>query len=209
MIVLADNDIVHKLACCDLLTELTTLLDVQTQRIWVLASMPFVVRNKLQKNYPAAIKTLDAFLRHSETIPAASPLLLQQLSHPGIDPGEAQMIAVLIETPSVVRFVTGDKRALNALSRLAASNAQLAKRLLDTRTDCLESTMLALIEKFGYKAINTKVSAAIEAHCFSKTEVLQIAFGKNKSAASANEALLSYLDNLKRDAPFVAKHIDP
>ena len=70
MIVLADNDIVHKLACCDLLHELMLWLKAPPAEIWVLPSMPFVLRKKL-KNNANALVCLESFLVKVKPIPQA------------------------------------------------------------------------------------------------------------------------------------------
>jgi hypothetical protein len=200
MIVLADNDIIHKLACCDLLDELLVLLDSPPNSVMVLSSMKYVVGSKLKSNI-AAGANLKRFLKQVSVIPEASPLLLQQFMLSNIDAGEAQMIAVLVETSSISRFVTGDKRALIAISNLASSHQKLDLRLAETRTDCLESIVLGLIERFGYSAINAKISPAVAVD-----KALKACFGETRTESHARQGLESYIADLQRQAPFVARH---
>jgi hypothetical protein len=139
----------------------------------VLSTLKYVVDPKLKSNVTASAN-LKRFLKQVSFIPAASPLLLQQFMIPNLDDGEAQMIAVLVETSSISRFVTGDKRALIAISNLASSHQKLDLRLAETRTDCLESIVLGLIERFGYSAINAKISPTVAVDkvlkaCFEET----------------------------------------
>jgi hypothetical protein len=68
MIILADNDIVHKLACCDLLDSFLEWIESPPAEVWVIPSIPFVLRKKL-KNNPTALACLEAFLLKTQPIP--------------------------------------------------------------------------------------------------------------------------------------------
>lgn len=60
-VVLADNDIIYKLACCGLLQELLQWLGVPPAEVWVLPSMRFMLRKKLKAD-AAALAELERFL---------------------------------------------------------------------------------------------------------------------------------------------------
>jgi hypothetical protein len=49
MIILADNDIVHKLACCDLLVSFLEWIGSPPAQVWVIPSIPFVLPQEAQK----------------------------------------------------------------------------------------------------------------------------------------------------------------
>ncbi len=65
MIALADNDIVHKLACCQLLPEFLTLLKAPPATVYVLPALPFMVRKRLKNNSVAltAFEALQSYIR--------------------------------------------------------------------------------------------------------------------------------------------------
>ena len=134
MIVLADNDILHKLACCDLLSEFMEWLNVPPAEIWVLPSMPFVLRKKL-KNNASALVCLESFLLKVKPIPQAQPDSLKRFSQ--LDVGEGQMLAVLVDDSSISHLVTGDKRALRLIGLIASTDTALSSRLDAIQIDCL------------------------------------------------------------------------
>ena len=195
-VVLADNDIIHKLACCNLLKELLQWLGVPPVEVWVLPSMRFMLPKKLNADAPA-LQALQAFLTQVSDIPTADVRVLEQMSSE-LDPGERQMLAVLVQTPEVQHMVTGDKRALRLIGSLCAKDTELAQRLFQAQVDCLESIMLALVAEFGFEAINAKVSKGSF-----KDVALQGCFGAKKSEADSKEMLVSYLTELRKDAPFL------
>ncbi|PUE21172.1 MULTISPECIES: hypothetical protein [unclassified Limnohabitans] len=195
MIILADNDIVHKLACCDLLNSFLEWIGSPPAEVWVIPSIPFVLRKKL-KNNPAALDCLEAFLLKTQPIPKASIELLERYEQ--LDEGERQMLAVLVEDHRITRLVTGDKRALRQIARMVSGDLNLSLRLNQTRTDCLESVMLGLMDHFGYLVINDKASLGVDSD-----KVLKMTFGPARSEAHAREVLSVYLEELKNQASFI------
>ena len=195
-VVLADNDIILKLACCNLLQELLQWLGVPPAEVWVLASMRTMLRNKLKADAPA-LQALQAFLTQVSDIPPADVRVLEQMSSE-LDPGERQMLAVLVQTPEVQHMVTGDKRALRLIGSLCAKDPELEQRLRQAQVDCLESIMLALVAQFGFQAVNLKVSKG------SVSDIaLRACFGVKKSEADSKEVLGNYLADLGKHAPFL------
>ncbi len=197
MIVLADNDIVHKLACCELLPELLVWLKAPPAQVWVLPSMPFVLRRKLKADL-AALACLESFLKLVKPIPAAPIASMERFAQ--LDVGERQMLAILVDEAQVTQMVTGDKRALKLMGEIANTDQALAGRLATARVDCLESIMLGLIDQFGFAAINAKAIRGATADA-----VLGMSFGAKRSEAHAVAALGSYLDGVRAEAAFVAK----
>jgi hypothetical protein len=196
MIVLADNDIVHKLARCELLPELLIWLKAPPAQIWVLPSMPFVLRRKLKAD-ATALTCLENFLRLVKPIPAAEISSMERFEQ--LDVGERQMLAILVDDAQVTQMVTGDKRALKLMGEIASTDQALAGRLATARIDCLESIMLGLIDQFGFAAINAKATRGATAD-----GVLGMSFGAKRSQAHAVEALTSYLADVRADAGFVS-----
>jgi len=195
-VVIADNDIIHKLACCGLLQELLEWLGVPPAEVWVLPSMRFMLRKKL-KAESAALAALEWFLPQVSELPAADINMLA-LFPAEMDVGERQMLAILVDTPDVEHMLTGDKRALRLIGSICANDTALVQRLDQARVDCLESVMLALIGRFGFKVINAKASLALKSDI-----VLQSSFGVGKLEAISIDALAHYLNDLRRDAPFL------
>lgn len=126
MIVLADNDIVGKLACCDLLPELMAWLKAPPAEIWVLPTMPFVLRKKLKSNVHALV-CLESFLLQVKPIPQAQLESLDRFAL--LDVGERQMLSVLVDDSTVHHMVTGDKRALKLIGEMACIDVDLSNRL--------------------------------------------------------------------------------
>jgi len=195
-VVLADNDIIHKLACCGLLRELLQWLGVPPAAVWVLPSMRFMLRKKLKAD-AAALADLEQFLLQVSDLPAADINMLA-LFPVEMDVGERQMLAILVNTPEVEHMVTGDKRALRLIGSMCAKDPALDKRLSQARVDCLESIMLALIDAFGFDAINVKASFGLKSD-----KVLQASFGTKKLEANSREALTYYLNEVRHDALFL------
>lgn len=195
-VVLADNDIIHKLAVCGLLQELLQWLGVPPAEVWVLPSMRFMLRKKLKPD-AAALADLEQFLQRVSDLPAADINMLA-LFPVELDPGEAQMLAILVNTPEVEHMVTGDKRALRLIGSMCANDLALDQRLNQARVDCLESIMLALIDCFGFDAVNAKVIRGLQSD-----KVLQASFGFKKLESNCRDSLCYYLQDVRREALFL------
>jgi hypothetical protein len=195
-VVLADNDIIHKLACCGLLQELLQWLGVPPAEVWVLPSMRFMLRKKLKAD-AAALVELEWFLLQVSDLPAADINMLA-LFPVEMDVGERQMLAILVNTPDVEHMVTGDKRALRLIGSMCGKDPALDHRLNQARVDCLESIMLSLIDQFGFDAVNAKVLRGLKSD-----KVLQASFGLKKLEGNSRDALTHYLNEVRSEAPFL------
>jgi hypothetical protein len=195
-VVLADNDIIQKLACCGLLRELLQWLKVPPAEVWVLPSMRFMLRRKLKNNL-LALAEVEWFLKQVSDIPEADVTRLAALPAE-MDVGERQMLAVLVDTPAVANLITGDKRALRLIGSLCVNDPALLQRLTDARVDCLESVMLGLIDALGFEAVNQKVLQGLAADT-----VLKASFGLKKLERDAKATLRYYLDDVRKDASFL------
>lgn len=200
MIVLADNDVVHKLSCSDLLQELLQWLEVPPNEIWVLPSLYHVLKKRL-KNDTKAMDCLNSFLSRTKQIPPANAEQLERFA--SLDIGEQQMFAIFVDdTFDSSRLVTGDKRALISVNKIAAKDGELYQRL-DGRVESLESIMVGLIQCFGFDAINTKIIQGT-----ASDTVLRMAFGAHRDHAHAMQLLNSYQSDLQSQAPFIIKRIE-
>lgn len=196
MIVLSDNDVLHKLALCDLLNELLAYLQVPPNQVKVLPTAKFVIR-KLLSTQPAALAAFNNFLVQAQDIPEVQDLLLLEAIEE-LDVGERQMLAYLVEEPEVTGFVTGDKRALVRMAEYAMEIAVVDVRLSAVAVLSFESILLGLIGKFGFSHVNAKASTAVQFD-----GLLCLTFGPTRNEAHALGALNSYLSDLKQSAPFV------
>ncbi|OYT90554.1 MAG: hypothetical protein CFE43_17605 [Burkholderiales bacterium PBB3] len=184
-VVLAENDIIHKLAYCGLLQELLQWLGVPPAEVWVLPSMRFMLRKKLKAD-AAALADLEQFLLQVSDLPAADINMLA-LFPVEMDVGERQMLVVLVNTPEVEHMVTGDKRALRLIGSMCAKDPALDQRLTQARVDCLESIMLELIDTFGFDEINAKALSGLKSDV-----VLQSSFGLKKLEVNSKPCPMRY-----------------
>lgn len=192
MIIIADNDIIHKLALCNLLEEFLTWLQVPPSEVWVLPTLKYWLRKKLKGN-TAALSYFEKFLLLTAEIPKASPANLDVFDV--LDVGEQQLLSVFIEQQGPLRLMTGDKRALKQLAEISQHNALLCAKL-DGQVDCLEGVMLELIRLFGFDYINGKIVLEADG-------LFRLAFGAGRTQEHVNEALQSYLGEVRRLSPFV------
>lgn len=114
-----------------------------------------------------------------------------------LDVGEQQLFAVFVDSPSPMRIITGDKRAIRQVAGLASKDQVLAERLRN-QIDCLEGIILELIALYGFDAINNKILPNREVD-----GVFKLAFGLGRSDKHAIEALSSNLNSLRNESSFV------
>lgn len=197
-LVVCDNDILLKLAACDLLEAFPAAMNCVRDDLRVLPSaprqIPHILKNRSIPHTDAQLKRTIEFIRSCAKVGDAHEdehMLLNAVE--GIDVGEAVLIA---STHSMEDFIiaTGDKRCLIALAeskKCAAIRSRIAGRVV-----CLEQVILRLIDSMGFEAVKAKVLPAFECDA-----ALDAAFG---SGALSNEeavidALSRYIRNL-RDA---------
>lgn len=195
MIVLSDNDIISKLARCDLLDALPHHLGISHAEIWVLSSSVYALRKRLT-NAPEALASLEAFYARVTKIADADvdTSALLAISSTGIDAGEAILAAKAIALDGAL-LVTGDKRAIKALSTLPEGSvkASLAGKVL-----CFEALVLQMIEKYGFHEIGPRCTKGRDGD-----GVLAMAFGPGRNEAHAVECLSSYITSLKSNSGWI------
>jgi hypothetical protein len=159
-LILTDNDIVSKLAHWRLLHHLPELCGCKLDEIVVLPSLKFRAHkakskpDKLFKDPDTAAYAYD-FLSALPDPGVAPDELVQELqTHPGIDSGEAVLLALAISNDKAA-LATGDKRALKSLGAL-----QQVGRLLELtgRIICLEQLLGCLIKLLGCEVVRTGIS---------------------------------------------------
>lgn len=160
-----DNDIVHKLARCNLLDETSKLCTDDTKNISLLGSLRF--RFNLHKGGAAALskcgnqETVDRMIKFCASCSEIAPptdhdtlALLSEIQH--IDDGEAIMFASALESQNVLLF-SGDKRAIRALSSHKGFSKKFHEGLI-----CLEHLFINHIQAYGFEYINTRMNPARE-----------------------------------------------
>jgi hypothetical protein len=163
MIVVADNDLILKLAQCDLLKDIHVLLGLEDPtQIFVLPTARFQLIPKSEQkalNKAGSAVVLDAiklFLQQTNELPhIGDESLLNSLEGiAGIDGGEQLLLASMTENDTSI-LATGDKRALKAVvanQQLAAVYESLCDRVLT-----FESALLLALVQFGFPNLKQRL----------------------------------------------------
>lgn len=194
MIVLADNDLILKLAKCDLLGSLPDLLGVPIEEIFIAPAARYQL---VHKNAAKAVakcgnqETLDrirAFLELVKDIPVVKDenLITKLGAVDGIDPGEQLLFASCFETGDAI-LVTGDRTALRAL----AGSEQLADvcQSLEKRVVTFESALLLAAKTYGFDVVKAKLLAYPG---YEKEGTLKYLVREDMIEANFVECLVSY-----------------
>ncbi|QSA98719.1 hypothetical protein [Methylococcus sp. EFPC2] len=163
MILLADNDIILKLAQCDMLGDLPELLGESTDEILVTPTARYqllpknAVKAREKCGSEVVVERVQAFLDMAKVIPAIIDQdLLKTLSGiDRIDDGEALLFAAASELAGSL-LITGDRKALCAL----LANVDLIPLLvpaLNGRVVTFESAILLALHKFGFAIVKQKL----------------------------------------------------
>ncbi len=193
VIVFADNDILIKLAGCDLLVPFCEAIQSQDSDFFVTSSAKFSIPKQSKKKLktPQSIQQLNEFIGRTNTIQDAltqHDLLDELITIPNIDGGEALLILSAYINPTC-KLATGDKRCLTSLLQTSSLN-DIATSLIG-RVYTLETAMLILISRLGYDVVNQKVIQ----RCVDDG-TLNLAFGEHRTIDNAIECLSSYCSNL-------------
>ena len=191
MDLLVDVDVLAKLAHWGMLPELPALVGAEWHQMSTVASLRFRAQRaiaapdgKLFHNADAARAVVQA-LDQMAPLPAVDPTRLAAFQDAtDIDAGEAILFA-LLDGASDRCVLTGDKRAVRALSRLPATR----RALLEGRVLVLESVCLKALDARGIEWLRERV-------CPSRNldKAIAIALGSRCDAplAAVLEALRSY-----------------
>ncbi|MDH0030686.1 MULTISPECIES: hypothetical protein [unclassified Acinetobacter] len=194
MIVFADNDILIKLAGCDLLIPFCEAIGTQNTDFFVTSSAKFAIPKQSKKKLktPEAIQQLHEFMGRTSAIQDVQPQMdiLDTLTEtPDIDGGEAFLILSAYNNPTC-RLATGDKRCLASL--LATPSLSELVSSLSGRVYTLETALLILISRLDFDVVNHKVVR----RCVDDG-LLNLAFGEHRNEDHAIACLSSYSSNLK------------
>jgi hypothetical protein len=208
MILLSDNDLVIKLAQCDLIDEaLGTLESVRTD-CFVLNTLKYSLRlNEPDKSIQKYVGSVQAFDRINELLESCkvlteAPLEFDLLEHlneiPNIDAGEQALFLHAKDNDSKsidYRILTGDKKALRAICNYEQLDVFA---FLRTKIVCLESCMMDMIDLVGFDHVNQKVSAARHQVVEKKYDtVLRTAFGESRNQEHCLECLRNHASDIR------------
>lgn len=192
MIVFADNDILIKLAGCELLIPFCEAIEASTDIFVTEAARRAIPKQGKKKLTEAeSLEQLKVFMENTKTMQQAllqTDILDQLVETPNIDGGEAFLILAAYNEPNS-KVATGDKRCLSSLLNTPALN-NIANGLFG-RVYTLETAMLILIEKLGFDFVNQQV---INRCVVDGT--LNLAFGSSRSMEHAKKCLSSYCSEL-------------
>jgi hypothetical protein len=201
MICLADNDIVKKLAICNLLDEAVDALGVARDEILVLPTAKFALgiakkpekaRAKLGND---VFERLESFLASVGEISETPSEEEQRLFDDAldVDPGEAVLFSASAHFPDCL-IATGDKRSLRALSSLANAEGIIVR--LAGHIICFEQIMVRIINQTGFDLVRTRVVPTCDCDT-----VLRVAFGSGLEATEdgVRRSLAVYTEYLRNE----------
>lgn len=201
MICLIDNDIVKKLAICNLLDEAVGALGVSHREILVLPTARFklgVAKNPDKARAQLGTEAFDrlkSFLANVGEISTVPPPDEQQLFDDvlDIDTGEAILFSAWANYAECV-IATGDKRSLRALASLP--NAEQIVARIAGHVICFEQIVMRIIDHSGFDLVRSRVIPTCDCDT-----VLRVAFGSGLEATeeSVRRSLTVYTGYLRNE----------
>ncbi len=198
MIYLSDNDIIEKLAVCNLLDDALLSFNAAPTDVFVLSTLKFRIggkaRAKAEKRLGTdAVRRILEFLDSVKVIDAFSEADVRLLDDVvGIDPGETLLLAATAIHPDYL-VLTGDKRCLRTVA--SSPECERIARRIQGRVVCFEQTILRVIAFAGFEPVLAKVTGAL-----SHDIALRAAFGSGMQTteSAAVACLQHYIDELRR-----------
>lgn len=198
MTLFVDNDALLKLASYGLLDTAISMFNIRPEDVYVLATAKYAllpVKDRLRRcKTEECANVLESFLSKSTKLTpygVDSDTLDALTAKPGIDAGEALMLAVVASDPDSY-IITGDKRALEALQ--FGKGLDNVREALGGRVLSLELLFLFLVEG-DFARVQTCVRSQPGVD-----KALTSAFGFSTPAGmeSVRAALNSYVEHLRR-----------
>ena len=163
MIVLSDNDVILKLAQCDLIQYLPEILDENPNDIYVSPTAKFQLLPKSPEKAIQRCGTKEIYERVARFLndvriidEIKNEQLLSELGEiPHIDIGEQQLLASCVEKPDSL-FMTGDKRCLKAVMEHQKIVATVHARLINSVVT-FESALLLSVKLLGFSNFFTQI----------------------------------------------------
>jgi hypothetical protein len=199
---LSDNDIIYKLAACDLLDEALAVLGMTHTDVYVLPTARYkfgITRNpaRAEARYgPGVVARIRDFLVSVRELDVVGPpeelQLLAEVD--GVDAGEAVLFAATMRFDHYL-LATGDKNSLRAVASIPACQS-IALRLCG-HVICLEQIVTRVIQHFGFAYVKDKIVPARACDT-----ALRAAFGSGDAATESN--VLATLDGYINELRFLA-----
>lgn len=201
MIVLADNDIIRKLAQCDLLDSLPTIFGQDWNQIFITPTakhwlLPKVNDKALRKcGNQETVDRIKTFLEKTTILQAVkdTALLAKLVEMDGIhgDGGGEQLLfaaAVELENPLVI---TGDRTALRAV--LANKNIiPSVFSALENSVVTFETALMLSMNQLGFAIVKSKILASPLLTASKPDGMLRFALKSETSKDDFTECLCSY-----------------
>ncbi|HEX5270462.1 MAG TPA: hypothetical protein VFW33_08250 [Gemmataceae bacterium] len=200
MILLADNDIIFKLARCDLYDGFLGAFEVTTDEVFILNTCRFVLTSdRAEKRCDeASFARLREFLDSVNDIEQAPDAneMVALAEQPRIDAGEAVLFSICPAVPNSV-LASGDKRSLCSLTEAAVSDAVCASvcNKLTGKVVCFEQIIGRVIDHQGFDAVRDRLIVGRECD---KTLAIVLGGGLDATEESVREGLASYIGDLRR-----------
>jgi hypothetical protein len=192
---LADNDVILKLAQCDLLDDLVDWLTEDHDKIYVTktAQYQLLIPSRPAKaleraGSPIVLERIRSFLTLTDIVPVAKDetLLTNLFSVEGIDDGEAMLFVGALEQEDPL-LITGDRRALKSLiNHQHLPDIKRITTALHGRVVTFESSILLALEKLGYAVVQQKLLSSP-----SPDGMLRLALSQ-QCESNLRECLISY-----------------
>jgi hypothetical protein len=200
VICLADNDIIHKLAACDLLDDAFAALSLARTDVYVLPTAKYrfritqrhVAQGERRYGVEVFAHIRDFLASVREINVPGLPEELQLLAGvDGIDPGEAVLFAATAQFDQYL-LATGDKNSLRALASTPTCRP-IAQRMCG-HVICLEQIVKRVIQHCGFAYVRDKVIPARDCDT-----ALRVAFGSGSDATEVHvlSTLDSYINELR------------
>ncbi len=196
MELLIDVDAAGKLAHWRLLEELPALSGIAFNEMVTLTSARFRARKSLEKpdgklfrDVTAAKAAISAIDQMQPTLDVDPALMTDMVDVPGIDAGEAVLLAALDANPQA-RLLTGDKRALRALAALAPG----VRQRFSSRIVIVECVLLAALDAHGLEWLRERVCPWKE---IDKSTVVIMGSRCDLGEAAVREGLAAYITEMR------------
>ncbi|HBA67169.1 MAG TPA: hypothetical protein DCZ48_13515 [Methylococcaceae bacterium] len=198
MIVLADNDIILKLAQSDLLDDLPELFGQAWSEIFITPTAKYqLLPKKAEKalvkcGTQETLEHLTAFLNTTQILPEVQDqkLLARLDDIDGIDSGEKLLFAAAVELENPL-LITGDRRAL---CTLLENKDQLPTvfSALQNAVVTFESALLLAMHNLGFAIVKSKLLASPLLNSPKPDGMLRLAVKSESGQAEFVECLCSY-----------------
>ncbi len=192
-----DNDIILKLAACDLFYDVVSSLGLEEADLRVRYSNQFYFKKKkkVSENYSEDIRNYAITIVQKSSKVQEELVDIEQLSNlqkiEGIDSGEAILTLAAMAEESFY-IATSDKNYIEALA--GATQIEAIKTKLSGRIICLEQAIKIIILSQGFEAVLTKVLPSRQCD-----KALHAIFGSGERCTQDNVmmSLDGYIQDLK------------